>query len=417
MRGKTIRGTWLLAGLLAVLPAVARGQEPGPVLLEFPNYVARGQSQSAPGSPGYAPADPQIPVPLGSTRPEDGGLYLFSEFVYFRQPNPLRNEQIALRGFIASDNSLGVPPSTFIGSRQEALNVDYLNGQVGYQPGFNAGVGWKFKDGSSLSLSIMYLAINTYSAGATLVPRFFNVRPDFADSFITAPVFNFPSDFSGPPNKINSPGAGPFAAYGIWNAANIMTIRFDQRFQQWDLTYRYPVLDYEDYRMSAVVGPRFAWIWERFRWTTTAGDNPGPLDVAIYNNIDSNRMYGVFAGCQQECYLGHGFAVLLDTRAALLMNTVKERVSYETGLRFLGAAESKKSKHEWTIVPEFQGMLGIQWYPTEFVQVQFGYDLWYFMNTLVSTRPVDFNYLGLTPHFDHVNRLFDGFRAGIAIWF
>jgi hypothetical protein len=32
-------------------------------------------------------ADPQLPMPLGSTRPEDGGLSTFGRFVYFRQTN------------------------------------------------------------------------------------------------------------------------------------------------------------------------------------------------------------------------------------------------------------------------------------------------------------------------------------------
>jgi len=35
-------------------------------------------------------------------------------------------------------------------------------------------------------------------------------------------------------------------------------------------------------------------------------------DVAIYTNIISNRMYGVFAGCRNEWYIGHGFACQLD---------------------------------------------------------------------------------------------------------
>src|SRR4051812_20650331 len=52
MRGKTIRGAWLLAFGLAL--ALAPGQ-------------TRAQDAT-----GYAPADPQIPLPLGSTRPEDG---------------------------------------------------------------------------------------------------------------------------------------------------------------------------------------------------------------------------------------------------------------------------------------------------------------------------------------------------------
>src|SRR5262249_100354 len=32
----------------------------------------------------YAPAYPQLPIPLGSTRPEDGGPFTFTQFVSYR---------------------------------------------------------------------------------------------------------------------------------------------------------------------------------------------------------------------------------------------------------------------------------------------------------------------------------------------
>src|SRR5438552_4135085 len=98
MRGMTFRGAWLLAALLSLLtltertwgqatglaawPGMSVGietpqQSPRPVVL-----VARG-NDSAPGSPGYAPAATdcnQLPLPLGSTRPEDGGLFAYGRF-------------------------------------------------------------------------------------------------------------------------------------------------------------------------------------------------------------------------------------------------------------------------------------------------------------------------------------------------
>ncbi len=237
-------------------------------------------------------------------------------------------------------------------------------------------------------------------------------------------MFNFPPEFSGPPNKIQTPGASPFAAYGIWNGANIMTLQYQQRFQQWDITYRTVIRDTEDYRMSAVMGPRFAWIWEGFTWRTTSQGTDalgqaasGPADVGVFTNATSNRMYGAFAGCQNECYIGRGFAVMLDTRAALLLDAVREKAEYATGLRFQGFPERKRSKTDWSVVPQFTGYLSMQWYPTEFIQMSVGYELMYFMNTITSGRPVDFNYGNDDPHWNHVNRLFDGFRAGIAFWF
>lgn len=73
------------------------------------------------------------------------------------------------------------------------------------------------------------------------------------------------------------------------------------------MSYRKPVYETDDYRLSASVGPRFVWIWERFKWIATdlnlygEGNN---LDAAAYTNIVSNRMYGINAGLGQEWYLG-----------------------------------------------------------------------------------------------------------------
>src|ERR1700722_2039031 len=109
MRGKSFRGVWLLAAWMALAPAGVRGQNVG-------NPV-----------PEYAPADPQLPIPLGSTRPEDGGLFLFSDFMYFRWNNPLRDQPVAVRGFQVSDNSVpGFTVGEFVGSGTPALNVNQL---------------------------------------------------------------------------------------------------------------------------------------------------------------------------------------------------------------------------------------------------------------------------------------------------
>src|SRR5262249_28419024 len=152
------------------------------------------------------------------------------------------------------------------------------------------------------------------------------------ESFLTSPVVNVPVEFSGPPNKVvglNGNTANPQAAFGLWNAATEMTIEFLQRTQEYELTYRFPVWDTECYRLSGLVGPRFFWIWERFKWRTVdfspADPIPSPFDVGLYSNIVSNRMYGFHAGCQQEWYLGHGFAFNWDLQGALLMDVVKER--------------------------------------------------------------------------------------------
>jgi hypothetical protein len=421
MRGISIRGAgrrrlWcgglglLAAAWLLLCPARARAQV---------NDV-----------PDYAPASPQIPWPLGSTRPEDGGPFVYAQYTMYQWTNPLRSQPIAQRGFFASDTSLGVPIGTRFGSGAPALNVNNVNGQGSFEPGFEIGFGWKLEDGSAITFDFLYFAGTQYTNGATLFTQHGREGQDFADTFITAPVYNFPPEFAGPLNKLGSftNGAGaplPGAAVGIWNAASLMTIKFEQRFQQYEATYRYKLIDDEDYRVQALVGPRFTWIWERFKWRTTSygldlANNTvtaGPQDVGVYSNIVSNRMYGVHAGCQTECYLGHGFAVMLEGQGALFVDGVKERAKYETEAKFMGLPESKKAKKDFSLVPELSTMLTLQWYPTEFVQIQIGYELMAFFNTFASTRPIDFNYLNLSPTYDHVARQYNGFRAGIAFWF
>src|SRR5690349_7219007 len=101
MRTKTLRGAWLLVAWLALAPAVGRAQQSG-------QYV-----------PAYAPSDIQVPLPYGSTRPEDGGLYTGARYVMFRINNPLKAQSLAIRGWRASDNSF---PREITGQQTQTIN-------------------------------------------------------------------------------------------------------------------------------------------------------------------------------------------------------------------------------------------------------------------------------------------------------
>jgi hypothetical protein len=423
MRGKTIRGAWLVAACLALAPGVVRGQA-GPGLQ-------------------YAPADPQIPVPLGSTRPEDGGPFAFADFVYWRQSNPLREQQVAVFGFRASDNSIqGIRAGTFVGSQLPALDVAELTGQDSYQPGFRVGVGWKFWDDSAITLSYLRLTEASYRAGVTgnntnrangvAGPNAFP-DPTLASTFLFAPVFNYPPQFNGPPfkvipvNGLNGREVGLVssqAVSGIWNGATIMTLQFIQRYQEWDMTYRQVLCETETMRVNALVGPRFVWIWDAFRWNTTAfgtdlaGNlSAGPEDIGVYTTLTSNRMYGLHAGCQYECYIGHGFALTAEGQTAIYANAVHEEARYETAAKFYGFPENKRSKRAWDFVPELQADLGLMWYPWEFIQMSLGYQGMVFFNTRSTKRPIDFDYSNVAPNWVSTTRFFDGFRIGLAIQF
>src|SRR5262249_24220267 len=151
----------------------------------------------------YAPPDHPLPIPTGSTRPEDGGLYLWSEFMFFRWNNPLRDQLVARRGFQVSDNSLpGFTVGQILGSGGPALNVDQLTGQDSYHPGFRIGAGWKLNDGSAVSFSYFRLTEASYRSSATLAAPGGQLGAALADSFLFSPVFDFPPEFSGANNKV-----------------------------------------------------------------------------------------------------------------------------------------------------------------------------------------------------------------------
>jgi hypothetical protein len=372
----------------------------------------------APGSD-YSPPSPTLPLPLYSTRPDVGGLFVAGSYVMYQQTNPIKSQEVAVRGFIAVDdqvlNAAG-SAGTFVGTRNNALDTNQITGPLSYQPGFNVEAGWKFGDGSALTLGFMWMSEAQYRAVATLAPPNLQVRSDFADSFLTSFVQQFPSDFAGPPQKITQ--GGPGGVFGIWNGASAMTLLFLQRAEQIQATWRKPFYETECYRASALIGPRFFWIEEKFRWTTTDLDvngNSSPIWVGVYNNQVDNRMYGFHTGLQQEWYVGRGFALMLNTEGAAFMNVVKEKASYERGYR--ADVENKRSRTQWTAVPELQVTPTVMWYPLEGIQFQVGWDFFCFFNTISSPRPVDFNYSNLAPGYESTFRYFQGFNASIAFVF
>ncbi|MFN4258009.1 MAG: hypothetical protein ACK4RK_01840 [Gemmataceae bacterium] len=504
------RMRWLAVALTAAMgwgPVSAWGQEVPPADPQLTHYFPQ-----------------QLPLPLFHDRPETGGLYTAIEFLFFHQPRPIRGQVIATRGVVDSNGSLtgtglpGIP----LGTHRVALRADDL-GRTSWQPGYNLTVGWKFSDGSAIEASWWKLFQTQYTGGAAGVPPQFLGPIGNFDSFLYANVFNFPPEYAGPEYKVipglNNPvminglaflpvlgipdyiipigpgvGAGvpgvdsepegpfaqalplpqPGALYGIWNGADSMTIKFTQRFDQFDITYRMPLCeDYESCcRTFFLAGGRFAWIWERFQWRATArgystlssvnrgtvfidpatgtvvdqNRNPlepgqpiviinpltgqivvapliqtvlapdeGPQNSAVYNNIVSNRMYGPFLGYVWEKYLGYGFAISADFRAALLMNIVKERASYELADK---TTKAKRARTEFTVVPELQAAINLWWYPIEGVEIRAGYNAMGFFNTIASPNPVAFDFGNMSPPWENrFLRLFHGLNVGIGFIF
>jgi hypothetical protein len=429
MRTRTFWLTWLLAAATMLLPlAAAPGQE-------------------------VPPADPVWPFPIYHDRPEKGGLFVDGDYVMYRQTNPLAHQPIAFRGFFDNDGSFTGQPGAIIGSGRYVLFADDAGGPGTYQPGFRVGIGWRFEDGISVELSWLHLMKAQYFAVVSGVsPPGFRSDPQLADTFLSSPVFNFPPEFSGPlvkevalanifPHSIN-------AGFGIWNAADVMSIEFDQRYEQADLNARIPIFETDCDRCYGLVGGRAVWIWERFKWRTvdlgfsantdfTPGITVGnfgrvfpvvatttptlsidqdPRNAAVYTNIVSNRLYGPTIGLGNEWYCGHGFAVSVDVQGGLFLDVVKERAKYEPGLKDAGP-QSKRSITTWTAAPEAQAGITLWWYPIEGIQVQLGYDFMSYFNTRAAPNPVSFNYGGLDPAWESKYRFFDGLRAGLGIIF
>jgi hypothetical protein len=465
MRRRTCCLGLVLTAVMGLAPTAARCQD-----LNLPPRVVRGQD--------YSPPDPVFPLPLYHDRPETGGFYAAGNFLLLRQTNPLKEQPVAVRGFVdtfgnvqATQRFLNdifngvfqpnpIVPGKFFGSGDVALDVNQVSGPNSYQPGFRINLGWKFQNDLDVEFNWSHLFTKKLSATAAPVGHTLNGGQDGADSFLFSPVYNFPSDYVGPGNKINVtidlPGTfftnltnlgfladqatqtspGPF---GIWNAAQLMTISFTQRYDDFEVIGRIPIFENERCRCYGLFGPRHVQLWERFYWRTvdvsvqtikiivtptviverfdpdTSGGVSGPQDQASYSNIVSNRLYGPLFGLGSDIYIGHGFGVNLDIRGAPMIDVVKERAKYELGDHSTAA---QRARTDYLMAYELDARLNLTWYPIEGVELRFGYELNNFFNTVASPRPIDFNFGSLTPTWDKgIYRLFDGFSAGVALIF
>jgi hypothetical protein len=369
--------------------------------------------------------DPIFPFPLWHSHAEQGGLYAFGEFVMLRQNNPLSNQPIAVRGFQDMDGSLTGHPGQFVGNFTIALKANDVGGPLSFEPGFRTGIGWRFEDEGTFEVSWLHIMETRYTHVVTDLNQPFaqNIANGlgFANTFLFSPVFNFPDEYGGTAQKLAV--GNPGATFGIWNAANQMIELYIQRFEQIDANWRENIFETECTRCYGIVGGRFAWFWDKFWWSTQDrafnGGFVDPTDVADYTNITSNRMYGAHIGLGTECYFGHGFAGSVEVDAAALLDVVKERASWELGIRSAEAVApiNKRSITTYTPAAELSMNAQLWWYPIEGVQIRLGYDVMSFFNTIASTHPVDFNWGALTPAYNHVTRFLDGFNVGIALIF
>jgi hypothetical protein len=277
------------------------------------------------------------------------------------------------------------------------------------------GGGYRFADGSRIDANWLHINTVRYTATATPIPQDLRLAPDLSNSFLFSPVSNFPLEFSGPQNDTS---LGP--AFGIWNAADLMTINFTQRLEQYEIIYHLPpVLETDNWRTAGYVGPRLVWFWERFLWRTFDLDVTGmSADVwnAYYSNVVSNRMFGMKIGCNNDWYIGNGLSCSCDLWVTPMLNMVHKIAKYERGDKNVGPQRSRGDR-DYTLVPEVGTQLSLNWFPYEGIQLKASYDFMAYFNTVTSERPVDFDYSGLNPNYDRIYRYLKGFEIGLMIRF
>ena len=350
--------------------------------------------------------------------------------MYWRESNPIKPEALAFRGIYDADGTIGAAlgvgnsPGQWIGTKAVALDSNYVSGPNNYQPGFNFTVGYRFEDGVALDMHWIHLVDARYTATAGLTPAT-PIGVAAENTFVSSPVYNFPPSYFGPGNTAyNAAGnlvGSPIAMFGLWDGDSLQSIVFVQRFDQWELTGRIPICDMESWRSYALVGPRITSMWERFTWIVVHPEGDGnvlPNDSATYTNVVSNRLYGVHAGIGNEWYLGDtrcgSFSISLDLQGALFMDFIKGRPKYELGDR---STATQRGRNLFSMVPEADGQFELWWYPYKGIVCRIGYEAMAFYNTYASPQPVDFNFGTITPAYQPVFRLFDGFNLGVGFMF
>ncbi len=366
--------------------------------------------------------------PLSHPRYTDGGFYIGAEFLYFTQTRPILSETVAYRGVLDTSGGLTGTPGTFVGSGQEALNTNQTQGAGNdYQPGLDIFIGYRFQNGVSVDLEWWHLTEARYSASAGPVggplPAGFNFGTLSQNTFLFAPVYNWPLSFSGNFASVlvnGVPAVG--ATAGIWNAASEMTEQFIQRFEMVQLNTRVPFWETENYRGYGTFGPRAIIMWEEYQWRTVQDDVVGQSAAstsAIYSNVASNRLYGAYCGSGHDWYLGSSpigaFAIDFQINGALYMDFVKGRFEYELGDK---SEAAHRAVDAYSVCPGFDGKIGLMWYPWEAIQLRVGYDFMALFNTYASPRPIDFDYGTINPAFNAgITRWIQGWDIGIALVF
>lgn len=459
MRTRTKWLALLLVGGLCLTPATVRAQD-------NPGASVRSPEWESP-----------LPLMWGD---RDEGLYVSTEFLILQFDNPLRQQALAFRGFIDNFGQLNGDPKSplitvvdsatgdfinsfhlspgpagaFVGSHETALDQHDVGGNK-YVPGMRLTIGYRLRDGIALEISYMTTDTVTHSATAGIIPRDQNGNSNFANSFISSPFFNISPQFAGPPadvisnvvpvpvpagastvavptpltgipgvflppnevNELNTLHGLALPAFGIWNAAEEMYLKFSQSLSTWEFNIRMPVYQDDNFRSYSIVGIRQFHIREAFSWRTVDEDifgNTLPEWSATYNNRIDNDLYGLQCASGNEVYLGAGWALSVEGRVGIFGDASQVKTEIARGDEEFSVHHIRK---DTSIVPMFQGAGYLWWYPIEGIQLRAGYEFLGLIGVKRSPHQVDFNAGTLQPEVKDMFFRMSGFTAGISFIF
>jgi hypothetical protein len=457
------RTSWLAGLLLGValcLPITARAQGPnfnGPVF-ELPLPTMWGQRDTGPYVAGEL-LFMRLNNPLRAQTLAFRGLWDIDGTLDggTRPGNPIvevidnDNAGAFLNAFFLNQGFAG----QFIGSGSPALTAKD-GGDAKFEPGFRLTLGYRLPDGIAIEVVHWRMADYAYSGGASNMPMpQVGVGNDFSNSFISAPFFNFSPFWAGAFRDVISnvlpvpdPGTRPVVVYnqtaaagavfvtaqelldlqtlrglplpanGIWNAAEDMTITFEQEIWSLELNGRFPICLTDNTRTYAVAGLRYIQLYENFTFRVSDATIEGfifPENVATYSNNIQNRMYGLQAGMGNEAYLGGGFALSVEGRLGVFANYHPTEVTLERGDD--GAVGVKRNDNGFNVSGMFSLGAYLWYYPIEGVQLRAGYEYMGMFGVHRSPNPVSFNVGQITPEYSDMYLGMDGFSMGIAFVF
>ena len=235
MRHRYIGGALLAAAAVLAGPSTGTGPDTSP---------ARGRSR--PGEDGGFQTRRQHATRSTASRPGrpgDAGFYTAFEFVMLTQTRAIGHQTIATAGSSTRTGSItGDPGHVRRQPGTEAINTRDFRPTT-YQPGFNVEtrVPVRRRHAASSSTTCSWSTPTTRWAPAWRRPSSAQ-PPDLANTFLTAPVYNFNVAFAGP-GAARSNGQNPASAStASGTAATQMDIKFTQRYQEANFGARVPVL-------------------------------------------------------------------------------------------------------------------------------------------------------------------------------